>query len=71
MADLPDSNDDTCVGLDRGSLPSTPRWVKVFGIIAVLLILLFIILHLTGQGPGLHGGHTPPASITEQSVLQP
>jgi hypothetical protein len=35
---------------------STPRWVKVFGIIAVVLVLLFVILHLTGGGPG---GHRP------------
>jgi hypothetical protein len=29
-----------------------PRWVKVFGIIALVLILLFVILHLTGHGFG-------------------
>jgi hypothetical protein len=39
---------------DRGSIPSTPRWVYVFGIIIVVLGLLFGILHLTGGGPGLH-----------------
>lgn len=42
-----DSNDDT---------GSTPRWVKVFGIIALVVVLLFVLLHLTGRGPG---GHTP------------
>lgn len=49
MADLPpypDSNGDT----------GTPRWVKVFGIIVIVLVLLFVILHLTGGGLG---GHTP------------
>ena len=35
----------------------TPRWVKAFGIVFVVLALLFIILHLAG-GPRLHGGHT-------------
>ena len=38
----------------RGSPPSTPRWVKVFGIIVIVLILLFVILHLTGNGFGDH-----------------
>ncbi len=38
--------------------PSTPRWVKVSGIIIIALVLLFIILKLTGiagnHGPGRH-----------------
>jgi hypothetical protein len=42
------------VGPTRGSTTSTPRWVKVLGIIAVGLIVLFVILHLTGHGPGGH-----------------
>ncbi len=35
--------------------PATPRWVKVFGIVVIVLVLLFVILHLTGRG---FGGHT-------------
>ena len=53
MADqppYPDSNGDT------GVEPGTPRWVKVLGLIALALLLLFVILHLTGGG---FGGHTP------------
>jgi hypothetical protein len=64
MADPPpyldfdsDTGEDTRVGSDRGSATSTPRWVKVFGIILIVLVLLFVILHLTDRG---HGGHTPP-----------
>ena len=36
--------------------PSTrpPRWVKVFGIIAIVVVLLFVILHLSGYGLGGH-----------------
>ena len=45
---------------DRGSTYSTPRWVKVFGIIALVLVLLFVILHLTGNSLGGPGGMTPP-----------
>ncbi len=47
-------HDDTGVRPDRKSTTSTPRWVKIFGIIAVVLALLFAILHLTGRGLGGH-----------------
>lgn len=53
---------------DRESTTSTPRWVKVFGLIALVLVLLFVILHLTGRGRGGPGGHTPPI---EHGVQQP
>ncbi len=47
MADphrYPDSNgDDTGAGPDRGSTTSTPRWVRVFGIIVIVLVLLFVV----------------------------
>jgi hypothetical protein len=33
---------------------STPRWVKMFGVIALVLVLLFVILHLSGRGLGGH-----------------
>jgi hypothetical protein len=29
--------------------------VKVFGIVALVLVLLFVIVHLTGHGLGNHG----------------
>lgn len=41
--------------------PPTPRWVKVFCAVAVAVVVLFALLHLTGVGglgPGMHsGGH--------------
>ncbi len=62
-------------GRSREGPPSTPRWVKVSGIIVGVLVLVFVILQLTGvgpgaggHGPGMHGGgggDTPPASVTE------
>ena len=61
MADPPRSQDPTP--------PSTPRWVKVSGIIAAVVIVAIIILALAGGGghsPGRHlpgggdDGHTPP-----------
>ena len=36
---------------------STPRWVKVFGIIALVVVLTFLILMFT-RGPGGRG-HSP------------
>jgi hypothetical protein len=50
----PHSNGDTGMGPDRGSPPSTPRWVYVFGIGALVLVVLVVILHLTGNGFGPH-----------------
>jgi hypothetical protein len=31
--------------------PARPDWVKVFLIILAVVIVLFIVLHLTGHGP--------------------
>jgi hypothetical protein len=42
----------------RSSPPSTPRWVKIFGIIFVILVLTVVAMHLTGTDFGsLH--HMP------------
>jgi hypothetical protein len=57
---------------DHGSTSSTPRWVKVFGIIALVLILLFVISLLTGarHGPNMHtpsgdaGSYSRHSSVT-------
>ena len=42
--------------------PPVPRWVKVSGLIAVvLLVLLIVILLITGDhGPGRHGAEALP-----------
>lgn len=81
-ADLPlypDSNGDTGLKPDRGSPPRTPRWVKVFAIIAIVLVLLFVILQFTGgvnHGPRRHSplgadlsSHTLFSSITADTTL--
>ncbi|MEO5886372.1 MAG: hypothetical protein ABIQ77_01800 [Anaerolineales bacterium] len=44
---------------DRGSPPSTPRWLKALVIVFIALILLVVILHLTGNSLGGPGGHIP------------
>lgn len=54
---------------DGGSPPSTPRWVKVFGIIFIVLVLLVGIIIITGvggpHGPGRHIA-TPTPTIEVQ-----
>lgn len=60
----PTASPDARVQPDRGSPPSTPRWVKVFGLIAVVLLLLFVGLHVTGYAPT----HMPPSSGTEHGL---
>ena len=42
---------------DRGkeAVPPMPRWVKLLGIAALLVIVVVVILHLTGNGFGSHG----------------
>lgn len=53
----------------------TPRWVKVFGIIALVVIVLVVVMLIAGRGghgPGRHspggdgsGGQTgPPPGVT-------
>jgi hypothetical protein len=41
---------------DYESPPQMPRWVKVFGIVLILVIVLVAIMLLTGgnHGPGRH-----------------
>jgi hypothetical protein len=50
------TGDDTPVEPGRGSATGTPRWGTVLAIvIAVGLVLLLLVLHLTGVlGPGGH-----------------
>ena len=63
---MPESRPDA--NLDSNAY-STPRWVKVFGAIALVVVLLFVVLMLIrgpgGHGPGRHmpssdAGQTPP-----------
>ncbi len=46
----------------------TPQWVKVFGITALIVVLLIVILMFTGVG-GEHGpSRHAPASVTQDQT---
>ena len=46
------------MGIERRVAPTTPRWVKIFRALGIVLVVLFVVLHLTGHGFGhsLHSG---------------
>lgn len=54
-----------------GSVTGTPRWVKVFGIIAFVFVVLFVILHLTGNSLGGPGSHFSHSGVTKHGTRQP
>ncbi len=62
-----DTGDDTDVAPERDSPPATPAWVKAFGIIGIILLLLFVGLHVSGNAPT----HTMPFSGTEHGMQAP
>jgi hypothetical protein len=72
MADrTPDwDRDDDAERLERGPPTGTPRWVKVFGVVAIVVLVLFVVLLVFGgdHGPSRHsgdpGGQALPASFT-------
>jgi hypothetical protein len=43
---------------DPRSTEGTPRWVKVFGIVAIVVVVLFVVLLIVGvpHNPGRHMG---------------
>lgn len=42
---------------EHESPPGAPRWVKMVGIVLVVLLIAFLALHLAGHAPmaGIHG----------------
>ena len=65
MIDLPP---DTDAEFKDESTHRTPRWVKVFGISVLVLVLLFIILQVISRGRHGPGRHSPPSGVTEHGV---
>ena len=63
MADPPrdPEADGSELGLTRASPGGTPRWVKVCGIVALIVVALFVVLLVIG-GPHNPGRHTSAGS---------
>jgi hypothetical protein len=69
MADQPpdpDTGEDTGVRPTADRPPSTPRWVKVFGIIVIVVVLLVVAVMFIGGGEHGPGRHTPSGDASGQ-----
>jgi ABC-type transporter Mla subunit MlaD len=68
MADPAPPDDVAADGNGEIERPDTPLWVKVFGIVGLVVIVLFVVVLIAGgHGPGRHSsdapaGHAPFAS---------
>ncbi len=49
----------------RQSSTGTPRWVKVFGIVLAVVVLLLAVVFLVGGGNHGPSRHSAPASVVE------
>ena len=63
---------------NRPPYPGAPRWVKVFGIIVIVVVLLVVAKIFIGgdeHGPDRHapsgdaGGHAPAYSVMEDHAV--
>jgi hypothetical protein len=56
---------------DPPPYPGAPHWVKVSGIIAIIVVLLVMTVIFTGVGgPHGPGRHMPSSGVTEPGVQQ-
>ncbi|MFS0577308.1 hypothetical protein AB1K83_16955 [Sporosarcina sp. 179-K 3D1 HS] len=64
------TEEDTHI-FDRDSTTSTPRWVKVSGIVTIVLVLLVVIIMFVSGGKHGPGRHMPSSIGIEQGVKKP
>ena len=55
----PETGDDNGEALDRSETVGTPRWVKVFGAIALIALVLFVVVSIVGGGEHGPRRHAP------------
>jgi hypothetical protein len=59
---------------DPPPYPGTPRWVKVFGIIVIVAVLLVVAMMFIGGGEHGPGRHTPSGDaggqVSSSSVME-
>ena len=55
--------------MDAPGPPRTPRWVKAFAVIVLVLVIGFVVLLVSGgdHGPGRHTGSGDPAVAGEHA----
>ena len=75
MADQPGADGERADRVPATDLTTgTPRWVKVFAIVGVVVVLLIVVMLLTGHGPGrhMHGGlgRVVPATAPVVTLLE-
>ena len=63
-----DTENANGVGADNEATTGTPRWVKVFGIIALVLVLLLVIVLLVGGGNHGPARHLPADVVTPAAL---
>lgn len=57
---------------DPPPYPGAPRWVKITGIITIILVLLVVAALFTGiGGPHGPGRHRASSGVTEPGMQQP
>jgi hypothetical protein len=66
-AAVPRHGAETDLGPEPESPPGTPRWVKTFGIVLVVLLLAVAGLHLTGNAPT----HVPGSGGSQHGIQAP
>lgn len=78
MADENEEPEPGAAAAEGRSTNGTPRWVKVFGVIALLVVVLFIVVLLVRggeHGPGRHalegGSHAPGYTGPPPGVTHP
>ena len=62
-----EASDGARIAADPAPPPATPRWVKGFAVAGVILVLLFVGLHVTGNSPM----HTPSSTSTQHAAQSP
>lgn len=64
---------DTGSGADRFTYTGPPRWVKVLGVITLVVVLVLVVLRLTGGRGGGHGPgrHTGAGDATVSAAARP
>jgi hypothetical protein len=74
MAEDPQANNDSEEREDKAPRTDTtvgaPRWVKVSGVIGLVVVLVFVLVLVVGggnHGPGRHSDGDPPPGMTDHS----